>query len=413
MNTQKLHELAKTIRSKNAGVDVITFDIIFPDEESYRHVRDSGAITKTTIARLYNISEERITTFVAFDPARAIKFSIRRLTPAGGPGENDLFGCQQYAPLFDLEVPAFPVRRPSGREGHFSLREHPLSPRLYEVTLEAAVRDAFFERFREVDAQRLTYMPMLRIVLADALNELAGGDLASTLNAILRERATGGFTINLPDGYSQDDYVKWATAFTHLLGLPNFDAMSGNYYATFAVKDTDNSDSYLRQAYRRFTLHTDGTFVDEPTDWLLMMKMEERNARGGFSRLLHLDDWEEMENFRSRPVASEPMLYKAPPSKNVEQVVHRPTFFDHDGKPCVCFIDQFAQPANITQARFLCELSESMERSRGVLELELPVGGLVILNNLFWLHGREAFEKHPDLFRVLMRQRGYFAPTLQ
>ena len=27
--TQKLSELAKTIRSKNAGVDLITFDIIF------------------------------------------------------------------------------------------------------------------------------------------------------------------------------------------------------------------------------------------------------------------------------------------------------------------------------------------------------------------------------------------------
>ena len=29
MSTQKLSELAKTIRSKNAGVNKITFDIIF------------------------------------------------------------------------------------------------------------------------------------------------------------------------------------------------------------------------------------------------------------------------------------------------------------------------------------------------------------------------------------------------
>ena len=45
-------------------------------------------------------------------------------------------------------------------------------------------------------------------------------------------------------------------------------------------------------------LHTDGTFVDEPTDWLLMMKMIEQNARGGESRLLHLDDWKELDNVR-------------------------------------------------------------------------------------------------------------------
>ena len=31
MNTRKLSELAKTIRSKNAGVNKITFDIIFRD----------------------------------------------------------------------------------------------------------------------------------------------------------------------------------------------------------------------------------------------------------------------------------------------------------------------------------------------------------------------------------------------
>src|SRR5699024_11487701 len=74
------------------------------------------------------------------------------------------------------------------------------------------------------------------------------------------------------------DLVIFATAITHLIGLPNHDAMSGKYYARFTVKHTDNSDSYLRQAYRLFTLHTDGTFVDEDTDWLLMMKMVEENA---------------------------------------------------------------------------------------------------------------------------------------
>ena len=70
------------------------------------------------------------------------------------------------------------------------------------------------------------------------------------------------------------------------------------------MKDTDNSDSYLRQAYRLFTLHTDGTFVDEPTDWLLMMKMIEQNARGGESSLLHLDDWKELDKYANHPLAN-------------------------------------------------------------------------------------------------------------
>jgi len=40
-----------------------------------------------------------------FEPANAIKFTIRRERPSGSPGERDVFGSQQYAPLFDIEVP--------------------------------------------------------------------------------------------------------------------------------------------------------------------------------------------------------------------------------------------------------------------------------------------------------------------
>jgi hypothetical protein len=37
--------------------------------------------------------------------AARIKFTIRRLRPSGGMSESDLFGSQQYAPLFDVEIP--------------------------------------------------------------------------------------------------------------------------------------------------------------------------------------------------------------------------------------------------------------------------------------------------------------------
>ncbi len=43
-----------------------------------------------------------------FDPALAIKFTIRRERPSGSPGERDVFGAQQYAPLFDLPIPVGP-----------------------------------------------------------------------------------------------------------------------------------------------------------------------------------------------------------------------------------------------------------------------------------------------------------------
>ena len=101
----RLVELASTIRSKNAGVDHITFDVICRDRENFERVRNSGALSRGAVARLFGVEEGRVTDFVVFEPANAIKFTIRRLRPSGSMGESDLFGAQQYAPLFDVEIP--------------------------------------------------------------------------------------------------------------------------------------------------------------------------------------------------------------------------------------------------------------------------------------------------------------------
>jgi len=102
---KKLIDVAKTIRSKNAGVDKYTFDIIFTEKEDYEKVKQSGVLTRESVALLYDISPDRITDFVNFNPANAIKFTILRSIPSGSPGDPDILGCQQYAPLMDIEVP--------------------------------------------------------------------------------------------------------------------------------------------------------------------------------------------------------------------------------------------------------------------------------------------------------------------
>ncbi len=105
MTSRKLSELAKTIRSKNAGVDKITFDIIFRDRGNYDLVRRARVLTRESVARLYRIPDERISDFVEYDPGCAIKFTIYRLRPSGSAGDADIFGAQQYAPLLEVEVP--------------------------------------------------------------------------------------------------------------------------------------------------------------------------------------------------------------------------------------------------------------------------------------------------------------------
>ena len=48
-----------------------------------------------------NIPQNKITDFVEFYSAPAIKFTILR----GSAGDPDIFGAQQYAPLLNIEVP--------------------------------------------------------------------------------------------------------------------------------------------------------------------------------------------------------------------------------------------------------------------------------------------------------------------
>ena len=106
MNTRKLSEFAKTIRSKNAGVNKITFDIIFREPATYERVKRSRVLSRQSMAALFRIPVERISDFVEYDPGNAIKFTIYRSRPSGSAGDGDIFGAQQYAPLLDLEVPA-------------------------------------------------------------------------------------------------------------------------------------------------------------------------------------------------------------------------------------------------------------------------------------------------------------------
>jgi len=106
MTARKLSEIAKTVRSKNAGVDKITFDVIFAERADYDLVRRSGVLSRAAVCRLFGIPESRITDYVEFDPALAIKFTIFRTLPSGSPGDADIFGSQQYGPLLDLAVPS-------------------------------------------------------------------------------------------------------------------------------------------------------------------------------------------------------------------------------------------------------------------------------------------------------------------
>lgn len=289
---------------------------------------------------------------------------------------------------------------------------HPEHSRIVRFRLEPGLVRAFLDDCRADSIQSLTYVPYSRLVLAGRLADRLGPEWTDRLRASLRDRRSGAITVGVEGVTSKpEEFVKFATAVGYLCGIPNFDAMSGNYFARFAVADTDSSDSYLRQAYRDMTLHTDGTYVEEETDWVLMMKIAERNAVGGRSRLLHLDDWADLERFSRDPIGARPFTYRSPPSKNVEKSTRRPLFFNCEGEVGMSFIDQFVYPTTIAEANYLDAMVRSLETAPAIGHVELEPGQLIVVNNRFWLHGREAFARHPDLFRELLRMRGVFATT--
>ncbi len=286
------------------------------------------------------------------------------------------------------------------------------SKRIINIKIEDEIIDKLIFPFKKFDITALEYKPFTRFTLAKSLDDSTGGKLGKFINSVLRDRDTGCFIIGPKNKSKKIDnnfLIKLSTAVTHLLGNPNFDSMAGKYYARFHVKHEDNSDSYLRKAYTNMDLHTDGTYVKEKTDWLLMLKMEEENVQGGETAMLHLDDWEHLDSLTNDKVGKQNFLWGSPKSKNVDYKVEHPVFSeDENGKPQISYIDQFPEPKNMEQGLFLQKLSDSLEGSQNKIVMPLPVGFSVVANNYFWLHGRKPFVENKKLSRELLRIRGSF-----
>ena len=100
-----LTRLARVIRSKNAGPFELTLDVLFKTGRGFRLARESGVFTRRRIARLYRVRPGDVLGLLWFEPARAVKVTLRRRIPSGAPGDSDIYGAQQHAPLLALTVP--------------------------------------------------------------------------------------------------------------------------------------------------------------------------------------------------------------------------------------------------------------------------------------------------------------------
>jgi len=97
----RLADFARVVRSKNAGPTLVTIDVLFADAAQLE--RALPAFDAAAIARLYGLSPQEIKV-IPYVPALAIKVVMPRRLVAGEPGDRDVYGAQQHAPLLGLQV---------------------------------------------------------------------------------------------------------------------------------------------------------------------------------------------------------------------------------------------------------------------------------------------------------------------
>lgn len=101
-----LTEIAAVVRSKNSGPFELTLDVIFKDPENYFLLKERRFFTPELIAGLYHVAPEDVFKVVYFDPAFAVKATMKRAIPSGAIGDTDIYGAQQHAPLLSLIIDA-------------------------------------------------------------------------------------------------------------------------------------------------------------------------------------------------------------------------------------------------------------------------------------------------------------------
>jgi hypothetical protein len=100
----RLRDVTKVLRSKNAGPFALTYDILFDSEEQFQKAVASGVFSPQNMGKVLKYPSNAVRV-LKYPPAYAIKITVPRRHPSGAFDDTDVFGCQQHAPLLDVDVP--------------------------------------------------------------------------------------------------------------------------------------------------------------------------------------------------------------------------------------------------------------------------------------------------------------------
>ena len=101
---RKLIDIARVLRSKNAGPLYLTFDVMFDTLSEMNNVLASGVINERMIAELYEINTEDIK-IIPYEVVSSLKITIPRKHVSGDLLDEDIYGCQQHMKLAQVIIP--------------------------------------------------------------------------------------------------------------------------------------------------------------------------------------------------------------------------------------------------------------------------------------------------------------------
>jgi hypothetical protein len=97
-------DLAREVRSKNAGPFWVTMELFMRDADGYRVVADETFLDEDLVARLYRVEASTIQLF-RIPSLNVVKISFPRPIPQGSLRDRDMHAGQHHVPLALLPVP--------------------------------------------------------------------------------------------------------------------------------------------------------------------------------------------------------------------------------------------------------------------------------------------------------------------
>lgn len=106
----RLIDMAIVIRSKDAGINRLTFDIIFNSPANFEAALKSNFFYKDNIARTLGVPAGSVVGTYFVDSCNAIKVTLDRPNISASADERDVFGAQQQSAIEGMAIPLYVER---------------------------------------------------------------------------------------------------------------------------------------------------------------------------------------------------------------------------------------------------------------------------------------------------------------